>query len=182
MFLDDFLNEELELVLSVLVRAGLWMSHVDDVGTTDRDDRKELFALRNVLKQISKENTKAPFVSELAAQALAHEKNWTRWSKGDTDDLFLTDAHKALQMVKGRLPEQQARNYAQAVFHIANAVAHAYDEHIMDGDDLQEEIFLGGFMTRLMDRLDSRIDMHNPENVSLAEKTALQKLKSALKL
>ena len=80
-----------------------------------------------------------------------------------------------------RLPDENTWNFKQALLQVADAVAHAYDEHVGDGDDLREEMFLGGLATRIMDRLNAHIDMDNPENVSAAEAEALQKLKTALK-
>ncbi len=182
MFFNDFLNEELELLISLPVRAGIWMSRADDVSTTDRDDKKEMLVLENVLKSIAGHKKAAPFVSELVKQTLDYKHVWDAWAGNDTEESFFKDVGIAMNLVSERLPEENILNYKNALYHVADTVAHAYDEHVGDGDDLREEMFLGGLVTRLMDRLDARIDMQNPENVSAAESAALQKLKTALKL
>ncbi len=180
MFFDDFLEEELLLIISLPARAGIWMSRVDDVAATDRDDKKEMIVLENVLKGLSKHPKATPFVSAVMEQTLTYKHMWEDWAQGG-DTPFFRDLGHAVRLMEERLPDENTRNFKLAVMKIADAVAHAYDEHIGEGDDLREEMFLGGLTTRIMDRLNAHIDLENPEHVSAAEAEALQKLKTALK-
>src|SRR5688572_10763054 len=174
-FFDDFLEEELDLIISLPYRVGVWMAHVDDV-ETDRDDHMEIRALESILKAISKADKTAPFVAAVVEQTLTFRYVWDEWAALPG---FERDVTRAARMVEERMPEGTGRNYRRALWLIALTVARAWGEFKGSEDDLSDEMVLGGVINRLMDRLHDA-DEGAPENISPAEAEALRTLRAAL--
>ena len=176
--LNDFLDEERALIVSIPVRVGYWISHIDDVEGTQRDDGKEQLALERALKLIVSRTADGRFINDVAEYALASKAEWAAWR--DRADTVLADLPRALRLIKDRLPAKDLKDYQSAVYRVAGVVAQAASE---DGaeDDISREVMGAGLVTRLLDRLSVKTDMSVPENISAAEKAALQKLRACLK-
>ncbi len=177
-YFNDFLQEELDLVLSIPVRVGFWISHSEDVEGTSRDDEKERLALEKVLSVIQDKTARDSFTHEIVSAALDHKELWQAWEKSAFN--VLQDIPKAIGLVRDRLPEDALRGYQKAVYYIANIVAQAACEQGGE-DDLSKEMMGGGLFSKILDRLSVKTDMSTPDNVSAAEKAALQKLQQSLK-
>lgn len=167
----DFLKEDLELIVSLPYRVGIFVSRADDAISTRRDEKREARALRAVLESLGKQDKKCPFLAEVAEQSLSHEDHWPAWraKKGLAEDIA-----RSLKLMEARLPAENVKEFRRALFHIGCVVAQAYGEK--DGDS---EALAGQLIAKLSDRLFNPLD-RNPENISAAEKAALQKLKETL--
>lgn len=176
--LDDFLDEERALIVSVPVRVGYWISHIDDVQGTARDDQKEQLALERALKLIVSKTADARFINDVAEYALVNRAEWAGWE--NNAGTVLADLPKALRLIKSRLTAKDLKDYQSAVYRVAGVVAQAASE---EGgvDDYSKEAMGGGLIARLLDRLSVKTDMSVPANISATEKAALQKLLACLK-
>lgn len=168
---DDFLKEELELIVSLPYRVGIYVARADDAKATRRDEKREARALRAVLESLSAQDKKCPFLAEVAQQSLSHERHWPAWraKKGLAEDIG-----RGLKLMDARLPAENVKEFRRALFHIGCVVAQAYNEK-----DGESEALAAQWVAILSDRLFDPL-AKNPENISAAERAALQKLKETL--
>lgn len=169
-FFDDFMEEDLALIVSLPYRVGAWIGGADDV-EGDGDDRKEERALLSVLQGITREEKAAPFVSAVVDQTLTYRHMWDEWKA--LESRIISDLEKALRLMEARLPDENIKNYKEMLLRIARVVAQAAGE--FEGGEAG-----GGMMSRLLERFSDPL-ADEPENISAAEAAALQKLKETLK-
>jgi hypothetical protein len=174
-YFGDFLDEELALLVSVPIRAAFWISHIDDVQGSERDDDKERVAIEKVLKKIYDATNDDAFTNDVIEEALKRKDLWTGWE--DNAGTVLADVPKAMKLVRDRLPKDALAGYQRAVFYIAKVVAQAANEK-----EASEPAPKGpGLLSRILDGFSVKTDLQTPENISDSEKAALQKLLTALK-
>jgi hypothetical protein len=171
--LNDFTDEDRALIVSIPVRVGYWIAHIDDVQSSARDDRREQLALERALKLIVTKTDDARFINDVAEFALSSQVSWPQWS--DNAGTVLADIPKALKLIEGMLTPKDLKDYKSAVYRVAGVVAQAAHE---EGNAATKD---GGILFRLADRLSVKTDMSEPENISITEKAALQKLMACLK-
>ena len=171
--LNDFIDEERALLVSIPVRAGYWISHIDDVPGSARDDAREQLALEKALGMIVDKTGDDRFINDIAEFALSSKGDWPRWS--DNAGTVLADIPKALSLIESRLSAKDLKDYKSAIYRIAGVVAQAAHE---DGAAASNGT---GIPSKLVDRLSVKTDMSEPENISATEKAALQKLLACLK-
>lgn len=175
-YFGDFLDEELALLISVPVRAAFWISHVDDTKGTHRDEDKEHLAFEKALRKVFAKTYGNSFTNDVIEEILKRRDLWPAWDK--QADTVLTDVPKAMKLVRDRLPADAVAGYQKAVFYIARVVAQAAAEQ---EDDISREVMGAGLLNKISDFFFVKTDLKEPENVSDAEKAALQKLLAALK-
>ena len=175
-YFGDFLDEELRLIISVPVRAAFWISQIDDVQGTDRDDDKERLALEKALKKIFAQTHEDAFTNDVIEEALKRKDFWPEWE--NNAGTVLADIPKAMKLVRDRLPADAVTGYQKAVFFLARVIAQAASE---GEDDLKSEVMGAGLFNKILDRFAVKTDLKEQDNVSDAEKAALQKLLAALK-
>jgi hypothetical protein len=169
--LNDFIDEDRTLIVSMPVRVGFWMSYIDDDPTSDRDDQKEALALEKALKMIVSKTDDARFINDVCEFALVNKAEWAGWA--DNAGTALADLPKALKKIEDTLTAKDLKDYKSAIYRIAGVVAQAAGEF---GNSNKPGLFGG-----LFDGLSVKTDMSTPENVSATEKAALQKLLACLK-
>ena len=174
-YFADFLDEELALLVSLPIRAAFWISHIDDVQSSERDDDKERVAIEKVLKKIYSATNDNAFTNDVIEEALKRKDLWAGWE--DNAGTVLADVPKAMKLVRDRLPKDAVAGYQKAVFYIAKVVAEAANEK--ETVDMPGKA--PGFFARILDSLSVKTDLQTPENISDSEKAALQKLLAALK-
>lgn len=168
---DDFQHQDLERIISLPYRVGIWMGRVDNDRGTKRDEKREERALVAILEHLAKQDRDALFVAHVTAETLKQERHWPVWAqaKGLAEDIAAAGAVIARVTNTGT-----ANQYKKALFQIALTVAQAH------GDMQHTEALLGEIAARFSDRFFDPLEK-NPENISAAEKAALQKLRDALK-
>lgn len=172
-YFGDFLDEELRLLISIPVRAAFWISHIDDVQTSSRDDEQERVAIEKVLRRIFKSTDDDAFTNDVIEEILKRRDLWPAWE--NEAGTVLADIPKAMALVRSRLPKDAVVGYQKSVFYIARVVAQAANEE--EGAAAPK----GGFLRKLVDRVSVKTDLKDTDNVSESEKAALQKLLAALK-
>lgn len=171
--LNDFIDEERALIVSIPVRAGYWIAHIDDVPGSTRDDAREQLALEKALVMIVSKTGDGRFINDVAEFALSSRNDWPRWA--DNAGTVLADIPKALSLIENRLTAKDLKDYKSAVYRVAGVTAQAAHE---DGTAASKGT---GILSKLVDRLSVKTDMSEPENISATEKAALQKLLACLK-
>lgn len=178
-YLTDFLQEELNQILAMAYRAGVWMSHVDDASTTIHDDRREAHALRSAIIRVQKFEREESFTGEILTRILSNQYLWDDW--GANHQNFLNDLKPVLFMIDQRLPKDEVILYKKAIFHIAKTVAMAAAEDVTPDEPLSR-VMIGGALVEGIHRfLDGLSSQSIPANVSQKEREALQKLRALLK-
>jgi hypothetical protein len=176
--LDDFLDEDRALIVSMPVRVGFWMSQASDIPGTARDEEKEHLGLERALKMIVKKTDDSRFINDVCEYALVNKQDWGAWRA--MSENALNDLPQALSRVQGTLTEKDLKDYKSAIYRIASVVAQAAAEEGSAGDQ-GREMQGSGLVGRLLDRLSVKTDMSIPDNISEKEKAALQKLLACLK-
>lgn len=177
-YLNDFSEAERLRVVSLPVRLGYYISHVDDAAHTARDDEREHLALQKALESVVKNGGRDGLTSDVAAGVLSSRGDWAAWERSAAT--ALDDVPSVLALIDSRLPVEPGRAYRKTLYFLSAVVAQAASE---DGgvDDLRKEVPGGGLLMRLMDRLSVRTDLKLPQNISKKEREALQKLQQYLK-
>lgn len=175
-YFGDFLDEELQLLISVPVRAAFWISHIDDAVGTERDDAMERVAVEKALRRIFKLTDDNAFTNDVVEEALKHRDLWAGWEA--TSSTVLDDIPAAMKLVHDRLPSDAVAGYQRAVFYIARVVAQAASED----EDAVGATKLPGFVQKMVDRFSVKTNLQTLDNTSPAERAALTKLQNALKL
>ena len=177
--LSDFSSSELELVVGLPYKVGVFVSHADDEDG-EIDDDKEMAALEACLKAIASLHEDKPFTSEVMRQCMSMRSDWPRWA---AQSFHVTDeAAKASALLSARVSESEAKNYKAALMEIATTVAQAYGEFgDFDDNDSSGGLF-GGLVSKISDTLSSLSadDANHPMNVSASEDHAIEALRVAL--
>lgn len=179
--ISDFSGSELELIISLPYKAGVFISHSDDEDG-EVDDEKEMSALASCIQAIAKLHDDKPFTAEVMGQTLAMKSEWARWAE---EGIFQTPkyAQQAVALLNGRASEQEVKNYRAAILQIATTVAQAYGEF----GEFDDEDSGGGLFSGLASKISGALsslnadDDNQPMNVSAAEEAALAELRAALK-
>lgn len=178
-YFGDFQSEELSLILSIPYRAGVWVSHIDDVTGTSRDDHREDIVLEKTLRKIKGKVDPESFVSEIIQEILTHKSEWAFWEERALD--VLDDIPKAVKLVRDRLPASEAVSYQKCIFHIAKTVALAVGEGDAESEDLSRDVMGSKLLTKVVDWMSVKAGDVVPENISSAEQDALKRLLQCLK-
>jgi hypothetical protein len=177
MQLKEFSGEDRALLISVPYRVGMWISNVDDIKGSSRDDRRERQTLSIAISRLAKNHRKMPFAAAVM-QAIDQQKaQWPQWQSNISEASVLGDLEKALNAVIGSGTKRDLSEYKHAVWQIAMVVAQAYDEDDDPDNEMHIDNFfewVGGFVIK--PKLKKR-----PDYISAAEKQALKKLKAILK-
>ncbi len=178
--LDDFSSSELELLSSLPYKVGVYVSHADDEGG-EEDDEREMDALESCIKAIASLNDDKPFAAEAMRQTLAMRSEWPRWAAQNFK--VPEEAAQAKALLAGRANEQECKNYCAALMEIATTVAQAYGEFGEFDDDDEGGGLFGSIVGKITSTLSgvSADDANHPMNVSAAEDTAINTLRNALK-
>ncbi|MEM7650874.1 MAG: hypothetical protein AAF204_02185 [Pseudomonadota bacterium] len=176
---SDFSASELELLVSLPYKVGVFVSHADDEGG-EGDDEREMAALEACIQAIAKLHEDKPLTSDIMRQTLSMKSEWPRWSAQS----FQAPDHaaQAVALMRSHASEAEQKNYKAALMEIASSVAQAYGEFgEFEGDD--DGGLLGGLVSKITSGLSklSADDANHPMNVSAAEDQALEQLREALR-
>ncbi len=177
--LSDFSASELELLVSLPYKVGVYVSHADDEDG-EVDDEREMAALESCIKAIASLREDKPFASETMNQALNMKSEWPRWAAQSFN--VPDEAAQAKALLASRASESETKNYCAALMEIATTVAQAYGEFGEFDDEESGGLFgsIVGKITSSLSALSSE-DANHPMNVSAAEDTAISALRNALK-
>lgn len=179
-FLEQFSEQERDLIVSIPYRAGVWVSSVDDTGGAAAD-AQELEKLEEIIAEKARGMFESAFVHEVIAETFSRKADWKRWS--EQLDTLLPDSTRAVEVVSGKLAERDVDAYRANILNIGVSVAKAFREFDVDapffvkiGSNLR---LCGEALVRVLKR-DKSYDTVSELNISLAEDIALTKLSNAL--
>lgn len=175
----DFQHEELMLLLALPYRIGVWMSHIDDVPGSDRDEQQEEMALTHVLNRLYDRAEKTGFVAGILREVILHKAEWGPW--GMSYDTALDDIGRALKLADSRLPTGDASEYRKCLFYVAKTVAMAASEQGGEPSGGLSKMPGGMILGRFADWLAAKSGKQIPANISPKEQGALKQLLHRLK-
>ena len=180
------LPENVELIIGLPYRVGVWISRVDDVEGSE-DDRREMRALENIIKSITRLHNKSPFMAEVAHEILEHPERWRAWRRQAGQDEVLSDCKKVVALLQVELSRADLKSFRVALMHIARVVAEAYGEFDFENKkgllEEESENILGTFLANMIEKFKTEHDNDHDAfmNVSETERAAIHELAKALK-
>lgn len=178
--LSDFSSTELELLVSLPYKVGVYVSHADDEDG-EVDDEKEMEALKGCIKATAGLHQDKPLIADVMRQTLDMRSEWPNWAAQSFN--VPRDAQQAVALLSSRVSETELKNYRAALMEVATTVAQAYGEFgEFDDDDTSGGLF-GGIVSKITSGLASlgADDDNHPMNISAAEDTAITALREALR-
>ncbi len=174
--LSKFTAEERTLIASIPYRVGVWVSNVDDNTGSKIDEREESKAMEAAISGLAKQN-KAPFAAAVMQGVEQNKSSWPSWASVADEGKFLAEVETALNLCKEKAGDKALAQYKQTIWRMGMVVAQAYGEQI----DPDNEMHFNRLF-EWMGSLGGGANLgKNPENISDAEKAALNKLRTVLK-
>jgi len=175
--LNKFSEDEKTLVVSLAYRVGYWISHIDDLDKTKRDDKWEAAAMERAIKRIARQHVKGSFAGEIMAHVDKERVQWNDWQIKSLEPHVLGDIQKSKDIISNHLSAKELKQYKQVLWYMGLVVAQAFGEDVDPDQEMHFNNFIGGIKEALFPtKLAS-----SPENMSTDEKSALKKLRAALK-
>jgi hypothetical protein len=178
-FLEQFSDEEKNMIVSLPYRAGIWIGSVDETGSTV-SDLHERVSLRDTIEKKASGLFESAFVHEVMVELKRRDVEWDKW-QGQVGDI-LADCKSAVKIVETKMTEHDTNAYKRNMMQIATSVALAFREF----DEKAGFFKKLGVYTRIgIDKILGGIkgESYSSEqllNISLAEDLALAKLAKAL--
>lgn len=176
-------KEALEII-ALPYKAGLWVSHADDV-EGEADDINEMRALDRGIPEIAKLHAESPLVQQVASEMMRLKGDYAdKWE----DECFhvLKTAPNTMQKILGQFGEKEAKEFRAFTMELSKMVAQAASElHAFDEiEEDKKEGFFGGLIGKVVGGISStsKDDKNHPANISPAEGSALSQLSKALKV
>lgn len=178
--ISEFSAEEVECLISLPYKVGLYISYADDEHDEDDDD-KEKDALEASIKAVAGLYEEKPFIQSVAEQTLALKSEWPRWATGAFQ--VEAEAQKAVSLLSSKASKDELKAYRTMLVEIATTVAQAHGEFNSFDAEEQKSGFgaLVGKIVSGFSGIDKDDDNH-PMNVSAAEDSAIETLKQALRV
>lgn len=173
--MDSLDPAQQDLVISLLYRAGTWISQVED-SEGEVDDEREGHVVLSILKELS-QDAPSPFLRSAAQRALESRGRWSAWEEDSFD--IIPDVVKAAGILRPVLPEKEYRIYKKALLKVASSVARAGTEFGIESNDDEDQGFFGKLMSKF--RPVDQYDEGHPVNVSPGEDSALDRLARTLR-
>ncbi len=176
-FVKQLTSEDQLLLVSLPYRVGVWISHIDDNTKTKLDDKREAQALEYAIKRYAGSANQMPFVAYIMQQVAKNRSLWKLWSQNTEEDLLFSDVLKVMELCKRSGNRGATKQYRRLIWQISMIVAQAHGENVDPDNEMHVDRFfawIGSFFgPPKMQKM--------PENISAKEKSALQKLRVALK-
>ncbi len=171
--LSTFVPEDRDFLVGVFYKVGVWISHIDDDGEDNADSEEEKVLMR-VFDRLSKKYKTTPLISQLTAEAGRQTSNHARWM-GDSEEA-VAHAVKGAEMIKAQMGIEDLKAYRMALQETGRSVATAFRE----GEDESAQTFSSKIKNVLL-KIRNK-GMHDAQNISPTEDTALIELFDALRV
>jgi len=177
--LDKLTADQKALIVSLPYRVGLWVSHSDDAGG-DEADEKELTALANILQGFSEQVFGSELLQYIMNETVSRKHDWPEWKKQIQD--VPKDCGQALDALREYVDEKEVNAYVMRLMEIGEAVALAFREYEQQSGLDKLRIYSSYILTTLKARLRQQPSktFNQYLNVSIKERKALRALAIAL--
>jgi len=176
-FFKELSPEQRDMIISLPYRTAHWISHIDDIETSKRDDKYEAQAIDRAIRKIARQNVAGSLPREIMMQVDNNRHLWSKWQVQSTEPILFEEIEKTKTILKEKTSGKALKQYKQMLWYMALTVAHAFGEE----DDPDQEMHFNNFMADIKNRFFPGGNKKNPNNISAVEKTALKKLSAALK-
>lgn len=180
-FLEEFSQTERDALVALPYRVGLWVSHSDDTGGGEADE-KELQALERAISSLTQGMFESAFVHEVLAETFLRRAEWPAWAHNI--QTVLDDCREIVKILQSKAVEpRDYEAFQRMLMQIGLEVAQAFHEFET------HEPFWAGTMRRLGIAIDRFLGTAHGEkhiaedllNISYEEDIALNKLARALR-
>lgn len=175
--------EALEII-SLPYKAGLWISHADDV-EGESDDINEINALERGIPDIAKLHSDSSLVQQVASEMMRLKDEYAEKWENECFHILKTGPD-TMTLILNSFGEKDAKEYRAFTMELAKMVAQAASElHAFDETkEEKEEGFFGNMIGRIVGGISAtqKDDVNHPANISPAEGSALSQLSKALKV
>ena len=181
-YLEKFSEEEVDLLIAIPYRAGLWVSASDSTGGFGAQV-DEIEALDEIMEAKAKSGMfESAFVHEIMVEAYSRKNDWHDWT--EEINKVHQECHDAVIWISKKLSDRDVKAYGQNVMFIATEVAKAFREYDEEASSFQM------FMTNIKIKIDTFIGLITGKeyesesllNISYKEDLALAKLSQSLQL
>lgn len=170
-------------VISLPYKAGLWISHADDIGG-EADDENEMKAMVRGIPALAEHHGSSPLVQEVASEIMRLKAEWDQWE----EECFyiVKQAPAIMQDIQAEFGTDEAKHYRSFVMALGKMVAQAHSE--LSAFDTVEEGEKQGFLSNIVGKFVGGLSSvkedsaGHPANISPSEKSALSQLSAALKI
>lgn len=180
--LSDLNEDQAHEIISLPYKAGMWISHADDV-EGEADDINEMRSLERGIPELSKLHENSMLVQHVASEIMRMKDHWDVW---ENQCFHITKtAPDTMKMVLGHFGESEAKEYRSFIMELSKMVAQAASElDAFDPMEQKEEGFFGNMIGKIVGGISavSKDDVNHPANISPAEGSALSELSAALKV
>jgi hypothetical protein len=179
--LESLDKEELELLVPLPYRTGLWVSLSDESGG-DTADEAELQALESIVCGFSEDFCKSELAEAILNETVLQREQWDAWSK--TIENVPSECRQAVEVLAKKYDHKNVTGFKETLMEISYAVALAYRE-FDNSVPLKEKVTM--YWAFVSDRVLSKVLQKPPKthdeifNISRAEKLALTELSVSLK-
>ena len=170
-------------IISLPYKAGLWVSHADDIDG-EADDANEMKAIERGVPALAELHSGSGLVQEVASEIIRLKSDWDQWE----EECFyiVKQAPEIMHEIQTEFGVGEAREYRRFVMELGKMVAQAHSE-LSAFDAIEEdkkEGFLSGMVGKFVGGLSGMKDNDkgHPANISPSEKSALSQLSAALKI
>lgn len=175
--LTVFSKEERGFLISIPYRVGVWISEVDDNTDSRMDDVQERRTLEKMISNLAAKSGKIPFGAAIMRDIENNKSVWPAWQNACAEERILGDIEKAIRLCKSKISDAELAQFKKATWQIGIMVAQAYGEHVDPDNEMHVDRFF-----KWLGSLSGSVKLDkNPENLSKAEKVALNKLRAILK-
>ncbi len=124
--LDKLSDAQRLLIASLPYRVGVWVSHSDQSGGTDSEE-KEREVLKNLIHGFSYEVFGSELLQYIMADTVAQQEHWSDWEK-DVEDIP-EECEAAVDILRSYVDDKDVNAYTTRLMEIGEAVALAFREH-----------------------------------------------------
>lgn len=170
-------------IISLPYKAGLWVSHADDI-EGEADDENEMKAIERGVPALADLHGDSPLVQEVASEIIRLNDSWKQWEEGSF--YIVKQAPDVMRDIQTEFGTAEAKHYRRFVMELGKMVAQAHSE--LSAFDAIEEDKKEGFLSNMVGKFVGGLssmkddDSGHPANISPSEKSALSQLSSALKV
>ena len=178
--LSQLPETELQKIVALPYKAGLWISHADDV-EGEADDLSEMKALERGIPELASLHKNSLLVNDVASAIMERKEQWTEWE----EECFyiVKQAPEVIDFIANEFGVDEAKQYRAFTMELGKLVAQAHGEFsAFDEFKEEKESFFSSMINKIVGGISelSKDDAGHPANMSPAENSALSQLSKAL--
>lgn len=181
-YLDNFSDDEKQLLIRLPYRAGLWIGASDTTGGTD-SSAAEKQAIAGIVRGFTEDFLKSEFVEAVMRETVQHIGEWDGWN-GNVETIP-DEVRRGIEIAAQKVDHKQVSAFKSSLMDVAMTVAMAYRE-FDETTPLNAQIRI--YTKYWLEYLRSYVTKTQPPimdqylNISQDEHKALDKLSVALRI